>query len=92
VCPPGGIVLFSPAHLHSTVPNTSGRTRYSLDFRTVHWDDVVAKAGAPNLDSEPTGTSLRDFMRGTDLAPFPQEVLDLYEDEAPTGDLLVFRP
>jgi Phytanoyl-CoA dioxygenase (PhyH) len=92
VCPAGGIVLFSPAHLHSTVPNTSGRTRYSMDFRTVHWDDVVVKAGAPNLDSEPTGTSLRDFMRGTDLAPFPSEVLELYETETPTGDLLVFRP
>jgi hypothetical protein len=92
VCPAGGIVLFSPAHLHSTVPNTSGRTRYSMDFRTVHWDDVVVRGGAPNLDSEPTGTSLRDFMRGTDLAPFPAEVLELYEEEAPTGDLLVFQP
>jgi Phytanoyl-CoA dioxygenase (PhyH) len=92
VCEAGGIILFSPAHLHSTVPNTSGRTRYSLDFRTVHWDDVVSKGGAANLDSAPMGTSLRDFMRGTDLAPFPSEVLDLYEDEAPVGDLLVYRP
>jgi Phytanoyl-CoA dioxygenase (PhyH) len=92
ICQAGGIVLFSPAHLHSTVPNTSGRTRYSLDFRTVHWDDIVNQDGAPNLDSAPTGTSLRDFMRGTDLAPFPAEVLDLYEEEKPIGDLLVYRP
>jgi hypothetical protein len=89
VCPAGGIVLFSPAHLHSTVPNTSGRTRYSMDFRTVHWDDVVVQGGAPNLDSAPIGTSLRDFMRGTDLAPFPPEVLELYEDEVSTGKHLV---
>src|ERR1700722_7781846 len=32
----GGVMLFSAAQLHSTVPNTSGITRYSIDFRTVH--------------------------------------------------------
>jgi len=41
VCPPGGIVLFSAAQLHSTVPNTSGLTRYSIDFRTVNINDLV---------------------------------------------------
>ena len=41
VVPPGGIVLFSGAQLHSTVPNTSGYTRYSIDFRTVNLDDVI---------------------------------------------------
>jgi Phytanoyl-CoA dioxygenase (PhyH) len=91
VCPAGGMVLFSPAHLHSTVPNTSGRTRYSMDFRTVHWDEVVTKAGAPNLDSASTGTSLRNFMRGTDLAPFPPEVLELYEDGVPSEGLLALQ-
>ena len=35
VCPPSRIVLFSAAQLHSTVPYTSGFTRYSIDFRTV---------------------------------------------------------
>ena len=34
-CPPGGLILFSAAHLHSTVPNTSQSTRFSIDFRTV---------------------------------------------------------
>jgi hypothetical protein len=28
--------LFSGAQLHSSVPNTSGRTRFSIDLRTVH--------------------------------------------------------
>jgi hypothetical protein len=92
VCEAGGIILFSPAHLHSTVPNTSGRTRYSLDFRTVYWDEVASCSGASNVDSEPTGTSLRDFMRGTDLAPFPPEILTLYEEEIATGEGLVYRP
>jgi ectoine hydroxylase-related dioxygenase (phytanoyl-CoA dioxygenase family) len=71
----GGIVLFSPAHLHSTVPNTTGATRYSIDFRTVDSDDVAAKRGAANVDSAPTGTSLRDFMKGTDFSRFPPEVV-----------------
>ncbi len=34
-CPPGGIIVFAAAHLHSTVPNTSDQTRFSIDFRTV---------------------------------------------------------
>jgi hypothetical protein len=35
VCKVGGVILFSGAHMHSTVPNTSGSTRFSIDFRTV---------------------------------------------------------
>lgn len=92
VCKAGGIILFSAAHLHSTVPNTSGRTRYSLDFRTVHLDDVIAKGGAPNIDSAPTGTSLRDFMRGTDLSRLPEEAIALYEDKPSTSGVFVFQP
>ena len=51
VCPVGGTILFSAAHLHASVPNTSGVTRFSFDFRTVHLDDIAAKRGAPNIDS-----------------------------------------
>ena len=39
---PAGTVIFSAAQLHSTVPNTSGRTRYSIDFRTVNIADIEA--------------------------------------------------
>jgi hypothetical protein len=92
VCKAGGIILFSGAQLHSTVPNTSGLTRYSIDFRTVHIDDVISKDGAPNIDSAPTGTSLRDFMRGTDLSRLPDEVVALYDDEPPESGDLVFIP
>jgi hypothetical protein len=38
-------VLFTAAHLYSTVLNTSGTTRYGIDFRTVNFDDVVAERG-----------------------------------------------
>jgi len=80
ICEPGAVYQFSAAQLHSTVPNTSDFTRYSIDFRTVHLDDVRARNGAPNIDSACTGTSMGDFLRGTDFSHLPPEVLALYQD------------
>jgi len=76
----GGMMLFSAAHLHSTVPNTSGLTRYSIDFRTVHLDDVWQKCGAPNIDSACTGTTMKDYLRGTDFTHLPDDAVALYFD------------
>ena len=73
-------MLFSAAQLHSTVPNTCGVTRYSIDFRTVHLDDVWNKCGAPNIDSAATGTTMRDYLKGTDFTHLPEEVVALYFD------------
>ncbi|GAA3662927.1 hypothetical protein GCM10022224_028660 [Nonomuraea antimicrobica] len=79
---PGGMLLFSGAHLHSTVTNTSGRTRFSIDFRTVHIDDVRSRAAAPNVDATCRGTTLRDFYRADDLTRIPEELAAEYEAEA----------
>jgi hypothetical protein len=92
VPPAGGIVLFSPAHLHSTVPNTSGKARYSIDFRTVNLLDLKEGRSAPNVDSHCTGTSLRDFIRGSDRAPMPDDVVAMYDDESAREGELVFAP
>ena len=94
VVPAGGIVLFSAAQLHSTVPNTSGRARSSIDFRTVHLDDVAPGGGAPNIDAAPQGTSLRDYMRTSDLERMPEENAAQYDDSelAVDPDSLVFKP
>jgi hypothetical protein len=92
ICPAGGILLFSGAQLHSAVPNTTGQTRFSIDFRTVHIDDVLVKAGAPNVDSAATGTTLRDFLRGTDFAGIPDDIVALYDSEPVTDGELVFQP
>lgn len=78
VTPPGGILMFSGAQLHSTVPNTSGRTRFSIDFRTVNRADVAERHGAANVDSDCTGTTLGDFLRSTDLEPLPAELISAY--------------
>jgi hypothetical protein len=75
----GGVLLFSGNQLHSTVPNTSGRTRFSIDFRVVDIDDVIARREAPNVDSECTGTTLRDFLRASDLQRIDEEIVLAYE-------------
>jgi hypothetical protein len=75
----GGVLLFSAAHLHSTVPNTTGKTRFSIDFRTVHLDDVDSFRGAPNIDSACTGTTMGDYLRASDRAPLPVETVSAYD-------------
>jgi len=91
VCKVGGIILFAAAQMHSSVPNTSGFTRFSIDFRTVHFDDVTAKLGAPNIDSECTGTTLRDYLRGTDLTRLPDNIVAPYDtDPLPEDAVLVY--
>ncbi len=80
IVPAGGIILFSAAQMHSSVPNTSGKTRFSIDFRVVHIDDVQAKRGAPRSDEACTGTTMRDYMRVTDLSHIPDELVALYDD------------
>jgi len=84
VCPIGSAFRFSAAQLHSTVPNSSAATRYSIDFRTVHLADVLARGGAVNVDSACTGTTMGDYLRGADLAHLPEEAIALYLDDAAT--------
>lgn len=90
VAPPGSVTVFSAAQLHSTVPNTSGRTRFSIDFRTIHIDDARARVGAPMLDAACTGTALRDFLRLTDLERVPDSVAELYDDGASKDGVLIY--
>jgi len=92
VCDVGGIFIFSAAHLHSTVPNTSGIARYSIDFRTVHLDDVWNRRGAANVDSACTGTTMRDYLRASDLTHLPQEAIKLYDDGTEIVGRLVYEP
>ncbi len=88
--PPGGIILFSAAQLHETVPNTAGLARYSIDFRTVHLDDVVAHRGAPNVDTRATGTTMRDYLRASDLEHIPEDIIRTYDDGTETTDKILY--
>jgi len=80
VPPVGGLIEFSGQHLHSSVPNQTGRTRMSIDFRTVHIGDIEAGRGAANVDVACTGSSIRDFIRASDLAPMPERIVALFHD------------
>ena len=92
IAPPGSIIVFSGAHLHSSVPNTSGYTRFSIDFRTVHLDDVRDHKGAPNLDSECTGTTMRDYLSCENLGRLPDDLIARYDTEPPTEGVLIYEP
>jgi len=71
----GSLIQFSGAHLHSTVPNATGITRFSIDFRTVDSDDAHCEGGAPNVDSDPTGTTLMDYIQGGDFSHLPEDLI-----------------
>jgi len=88
---PGEVLLFSGAQLHTSTPNTSGRARYSVDFRTVFVPDLVAGRGAPLVDVNCTGTAIRDFVNVADESSFDEEfVVELFG--APPADaMLVFE-
>lgn len=88
IVPAGGIILFSAAQMHSSVPNTSGKTRFSIDFRVVNLDDAAGRKGASRVDEECTGTTMRDYLRASDLSHIPADLVSLYDDETVhTGDL-----
>jgi hypothetical protein len=89
---PASALNFSAAHLHATVPNTSGRTRFSVDFRTAHIDDLLARRGAEVVDSASTGTTIYDFRRTSDLAPVPPTVVSLYDPREERAGALVYHP
>jgi hypothetical protein len=88
---PGAVLLFSGAQLHATIPNTSGRARYSIDFRTVDVTDLGAGRGAPVVDAYCTGTAIRDFHRLADGAPFDEELVRQHFGAPPEGAMLVFQ-
>lgn len=87
---PGSVILFCGAQMHSTVPNTSGVCRYSIDFRTVNMDDAVNRRGAANVDSASTGTTMRDYLRATDLSHVPDSIIAMYDDGTEGEGMLVY--
>jgi ectoine hydroxylase-related dioxygenase (phytanoyl-CoA dioxygenase family) len=88
---PGQVLLFSGAQLHATVPNTSGRSRFSIDFRTVDATDLEDRRGAPVVDARCTGTAIRDFHRITDGAPIAEDFVRRHFGAPPDGSVLVFQ-
>ena len=77
--------------MHSSVPNTSGKTRFSIDFRVVNLDDVAGRKGAPRVDEECTGTTMRDYLRASDLSHITADLVSLYDDETVDAGALTYQ-
>ena len=84
------MIVFTGAQLHETVPNTTDFARYSIDFRTVHLEDVVGRRGALNINSRCTGTTMRDYLRASDLQHLPEDLVRMYDDSTATADQVLF--
>lgn len=78
ITPPGGMVVFSAAQMHSSIPNFTGKTRFSIDFRTVHLGDLTEEKGAVNIDSHCTGTTVGDYLKIKDLKHIPDEIISRF--------------
>ena len=77
--PAGGLMMFSGDQLHASIPNTTNRARYSIDFRIVDALDVEAQIGAPCADVACEGTALRDFIRATDHQRLDEALIERYD-------------
>jgi hypothetical protein len=88
---PGSVLLFSGAQLHASIPNTSGKARFSVDFRTVDVADIQADRGAPMVDVACTGTAIRDFLGVSDGLPFDEEWVTQRFGVPPPGATVVFE-
>ena len=87
---PGEVLLFSGTQLHTSIPNTSGLARYSVDFRTVDVRDLMAGRGAPLVDVYCTGTSVRDFISIKDESNLDEELVTSLFGAPPPDAMLVF--
>lgn len=87
---PGEVLLFSGAQLHTSIPNTSGLARYSVDFRTVDAGDLMAGRGAPLADAHCTGTAIRDFINVADESGFDEETVVKLFGAPPPDAMLVY--
>jgi hypothetical protein len=71
----GDLMVFSTCQLHATAPNETDYIRYSYDLRTIHLEDVRNERGPENIDGFATGSTLKDFLRVSDLCSMPQEIV-----------------
>lgn len=71
----GDLMIFSTCQLHATARNETDRIRYSYDLRTLHLEDLLNDRGPTDPDGKATGTTLKDFLRVSDLKPLDSSEL-----------------
>ena len=76
VIEPGDLLCFSGAHLHASVPNSTGVTRFSVEVRTVDARDATEDGrGAPNVDGEAPRVAKDWFRHVVDGTPLTAVVV-----------------
>jgi hypothetical protein len=73
----GDLMLFSTCQLHASPRNDTDVIRYSYDLRTLQIEDIQRGRGPANVDAKATGSTLRDFLRVSDLKPLEPSQLAL---------------
>ncbi|GGK75804.1 hypothetical protein [Amphritea balenae] len=63
VIEPGDLLCFSSAHLHASVPNNTGLTRYSYELRSFNLDDIAQQRMPVNVDNAATKPHYNWFNR-----------------------------
>lgn len=70
IMPANHALVFSAAQLHETAENTSGKTRFSIDFRTFATSDIDQGRGAVNYDGAARGSTVPEFLNAFSLKPY----------------------
>ncbi len=84
VIEPGDLLCFSGAHLHASVPNSTGVARFSVEVRTVDARDAADGRGAPNVDGEAPRVAGDWFRHVLDDTPLTA-VVRRYQSESPAA-------
>ncbi len=74
IIPPGDVIAFSGQHLHFGIPNSSDKTRISLDTRTIRRSDHTAARGAPNIDGRARWATPMLFRQIAGGSPFHEMI------------------
>ena len=75
VIEPGDLLCFSGAHLHASVPNSTGVARFSVEVRTVDAGDAANGRGAPNVDGDAPRVAQDWFRHVVDDTPLTAVVV-----------------
>ncbi len=76
VVKPGDVLNFSSAHLHASVPNSTQKTRFSVEMRTINLYDLQSGREAPNVDNSGTEAMYQWFKRITDRQSLAEVAVD----------------
>jgi hypothetical protein len=61
-CPKGSLLLFAGQHLHATLKQSTEKTRFSIDFRTVFLEHFDKGIGPENVDNASSGSSISHHL------------------------------